>query len=192
MQLAGFSNPTEGYYAHIPPSVCNAWLRLTSTFSWLYSVRNSPVHDDVNCNDMPIPMGEFWYSDRSQIMSGPNVLFIGGGHNTSPVRETMVDGRYKPRKDELDVVIGDEVWVGASEIALRFVSVSQSLIVPAGIIVTDNVPPCAVVAGGPANVIKFRCPAATILRHEELLYAAEQRSHSDELRRMHVGANSPK
>jgi acetyltransferase-like isoleucine patch superfamily enzyme len=150
-----------------------------------YSFENISVGDDVNLGSMPILMAaKSHIRIGSKIMFGPQVVLIGGGHNTSQVGQFMVDVHDKRPEDDLGVVIDDDVWVGARAIILRGVTVGRGAIVAAGSIVTHNVPPYAVVGGVPARVIKFRWPPETILRHEEQLYSAEQRLHLEHLQRI--------
>lgn len=56
-----------------------------------------------------------------------------------------------------DVLIGDDVVFGNDGVV-----VSDGAVVAAGSLVTHDVPPYAVVAGWPANVIKYRCDFRTI------------------------------
>ena len=54
------------------------------------------------------------------------------------------------------VVIKDFVWCGANVTILPGVSIGEGAVVGAGSVVTRNVPPCAVVGGNPAEIIKYR------------------------------------
>jgi len=53
------------------------------------------------------------------------------------------------------VIIEDNVWVGMGAVILKGVTIGQNSIVAAGAIVTKSVPPNAVVAGNPAQVVKM-------------------------------------
>lgn len=63
-----------------------------------------------------------------------------------------------------DVVIGDEVWLGANCIILSGVTIGSGAVVGAGAVVRRDVPPYAIVTGNPAQVARTRFDAATIER----------------------------
>lgn len=52
------------------------------------------------------------------------------------------------------VVIGDDVWIGANAVILSGVTISTHSVVAAGAVVTKDVPPHSLVAGVPAKIIK--------------------------------------
>jgi virginiamycin A acetyltransferase len=54
------------------------------------------------------------------------------------------------------VIIGNDVWIGANAIILPGVTIGDGAIVGAGAIVTHDVPPYAIVAGVPAEILKYR------------------------------------
>ncbi|HYC21794.1 MAG TPA: acyltransferase [Candidatus Bathyarchaeia archaeon] len=117
----------------------------------------------------------------SKVLFGPDVMVLGGDHNTSLVGRFVHDVLEKRPEDDAPVVIEDDVWVGARAIVLKGVKVGRGAIVAAGAIVTRDVAPYAIVAGAPARILRFRWNAATILRHEASLYPVERRLTYDEL-----------
>ena len=52
------------------------------------------------------------------------------------------------------VVIGDDVWIGANAVVLPNVSIGRHCVVAAGAVVTKDVPDGCIVAGVPAKIIK--------------------------------------
>ncbi|MBN2604074.1 MAG: CatB-related O-acetyltransferase [Candidatus Thermoplasmatota archaeon] len=61
--------------------------------------------------------------------------------------------------DRHEVIIGDDVWIGANVVILPSVkNIGTGAILGAGSIVTKDVPAFAVVVGNPAKVIKYRFP----------------------------------
>ena len=55
-----------------------------------------------------------------------------------------------------DVVIGENVWIGADVTLLPGVEIGDGAVVAACSCVTKPVPPMALVGGNPARVIKYR------------------------------------
>jgi acetyltransferase-like isoleucine patch superfamily enzyme len=62
------------------------------------------------------------------------------------------------------VVIGNDVWIGANATILSGVTIGDGAVVAAGSVVTEAVPPYAIVGGVPARVIKYRFGEKTIER----------------------------
>ncbi len=89
-----------------------------------------------------------------------NVRFLLGGNHphtglsTFPFKTKYFGALEAQTKGP--IVIGDDVWIGADSLILSGVTIGQGAVVAAGSIVTKNVPPYAVVAGNPANLIKYR------------------------------------
>ena len=54
------------------------------------------------------------------------------------------------------IVVEDDVWIGANAIILSGVRISQGAVIAAGSVVTQDVPPYAIVGGNPAKIIKYR------------------------------------
>jgi len=53
-----------------------------------------------------------------------------------------------------DVIIGDDVWIGANAVILPGVTIGHHVVVAAGSVVTHDVPSNVVVAGVPAKIKK--------------------------------------
>jgi acetyltransferase-like isoleucine patch superfamily enzyme len=52
------------------------------------------------------------------------------------------------------VTVGDKVWIGARVTVLKGVTIGDGAVVAAGALVTDDVPPRALVGGVPARVLR--------------------------------------
>jgi virginiamycin A acetyltransferase len=65
---------------------------------------------------------------------------------------------------EPPITVGHDVWIGTKAIILSGVSIGNGAVIGAGSIVTDDVEPYAVVAGTPAERVKWRFPEE--VRHE--------------------------
>ncbi|MGI9603337.1 MAG: acyltransferase [Acidimicrobiales bacterium] len=59
-------------------------------------------------------------------------------------------------KDEHDVVIGDDVWLGAKVIVLAGVTIGEGCVVAAGAVVTSDLAPYCIAGGVPAKVLGER------------------------------------
>ena len=75
------------------------------------------------------------------MLIGPNVMIIGGDHNTSVIGNFMFDVKSKRESDDQAVVIADDVWIGNGVIIHKGVQFGRGSIVAAGAIVTNNIPP---------------------------------------------------
>lgn len=66
--------------------------------------------------------------------------------------------RDQPKR-ELDVTIGNDVWLGARVVVTAGVTIGDGCIVGAGAVVTRDLPPGSIAAGVPARVIGTRNPS---------------------------------
>lgn len=147
-----------------------------------YTFETISVGDDVFMYQRPMLMAaDSSITIGNKVMFGPEVMIVGGRHNSSVVGQFMYDVHQKLPDDDLGVTIEDDVWVGSRATILRGVVVGRGAIVAAGSVVTKSVPPYALAAGVPARVIKFRWDVDTILLHEEKLYPASQRLTREKL-----------
>jgi virginiamycin A acetyltransferase len=55
-----------------------------------------------------------------------------------------------------DIIIENDVWIGAKSTIMSGVRIANGSIVGAGSVVTKDVPPYAIVAGNPARLVKMR------------------------------------
>lgn len=105
------------------------------------------------------------------VMFGPSVTIVTGDHRTDVVGQymTQLTAADKLPENDLDVVIEDDVWVGANVTILKGVTIGRGSIVAAGSLVTKSCPPYSIVGGVPAKVIKMRFTPEEIAKHEESL-----------------------
>jgi acetyltransferase-like isoleucine patch superfamily enzyme len=86
------------------------------------------------------------------VLIGQGVRFHSENHVTTrtdiPIKEQGVTHR--------GIIVEDDVWLGSGVIVLDGVRVGTGAVVAAGSVVTRDVPPYAVVAGVPAQVIRYR------------------------------------
>jgi virginiamycin A acetyltransferase len=68
-----------------------------------------------------------------------------------------------------DTVVGNDVWIGYQAMIMPGVHIGDGAIVAAGAVVSNDVPPYAIVAGNPARLVRQRFAEADV---ERLLKAA--------------------
>lgn len=86
-------------------------------------------------------------------------------------------------KDELDIrheydkdiVVEEDVWIGAKAVLLSGVTLGRGCIIGAGSVVRNNIPPYSIAIGNPARVVAFKFPPSVIAEHEEMLLPEEER-----------------
>lgn len=92
------------------------------------------------------------------------VIFGGGEHRTDwvttyPLRIAFGDslaGQDGHPASKGPTRIGNDVWIGFRAMVLSGVTVGDGAVIGAGAIIASDVPPYAIVAGNPANVIRYR------------------------------------
>lgn len=89
----------------------------------------------------------------ANVMTGPDVIIGPPEHGYSRTDIPMISQGFGSARQ---VVIGDDVWIGARVIILAGRQIGNGAIVAAGAIVTRDVPDYAIVGGNPARVIKSR------------------------------------
>lgn len=148
-----------------------------------YTFSNIHVGDDVLLGYRPMLMATLSkIRIGNHVMLGPFVEIIGGNHNYSEVGKFMSEVTNKQPFDDQDIIIEDDVWIGSRAIILKGVHIRRGAIIAAGAVVTNDVPPYAIVGGVPAKVIKFRWDIAAILNHEKLAYSEDKRLSEQILR----------
>lgn len=83
-----------------------------------------------------------------------------------------------------NVIIHEDVWVGANVTILAGVELGRGCIVSANSLVTKSVPPYALVVGSPARVVKKKFSIDQILEHEKSLYPENERYRREDLVRL--------
>lgn len=77
-------------------------------------------------------------------------------------RDVIENLRYADKDRRLDVVIGNDCWIGQGVFFAGGVTVGDGAVVLAGAVVTKDVEPYAIVGGVPARRIGYRYDPATI------------------------------
>lgn len=107
----------------------------------------------------------------NHIMFGPAVTMITGNHRIDILGKYMIhvkENEKLPENDQ-DIVIEDDVWIGANAVILKGVRIKEGSIIAAGSVVVKDVEPYAIYGGVPAKKIKERFTKEEILLHKKIL-----------------------
>ena len=121
------------------------------------------------------------YGDEGKLIVKENVCIaqgltvITGSHNRSVGRRIKENILEHYKDSNLDVVIEDDVWIGANVTLLAGVHVGRGCNIGAGSVVRNNIPPYAIVVGNPSKIIGFCFTPEEIVEHEKILYHEEER-----------------
>ena len=111
------------------------------------------LHDKPSTPEKPIDqlyIGNFvCFGAECVIMMGGNQLHRPDWISTFPfdTRSFLPAG---------DTVIGDGCWIGSRAMIMQGVTLGEGAVVATGAVVTQDVPPYAIVGGVPAKVIRYR------------------------------------
>jgi len=86
------------------------------------------------------------------VMTGPSVKIFAFNHGVEISQTPMIE----QATTEKDVIIGDNVWIGANVLIMPGCNIEDGVVIGAGSVVTKNLPKNSICAGIPAKVIKKR------------------------------------
>ena len=90
----------------------------------------------------------------SSVLCANNVRFVGkDDHITNKPGVSLWDSG---RGDSYKTYVGNDVWFGENVTVVAGVHIGDGAIIAAGSVITKDVPPCTVVGGNPAKIIKSR------------------------------------
>jgi acetyltransferase-like isoleucine patch superfamily enzyme len=160
----------EGVYLHACPggiSIGENTFVMHHAALHVYNFRHLP-HAGISVGRNSL-IGEF------NVLRGQGGIQIGDRVYTSPfVQLLAVDHVFTdPARPFVEqgitargITVDDDVWIGAGAIVTDGVHIGRGAVVAAGAVVTQDVPPHAVVAGVPARVIKELMGSATAPKGE--------------------------
>jgi acetyltransferase-like isoleucine patch superfamily enzyme len=104
-------------------------------------------------------------------------IFLGGNHRVDWITTYPFSTLWDSAKGisghphtKGDVVIGNDVWIGANATILSGITIGNGAVIGACALVTKSVAPYTIVAGNPAKVIRKRFSEEEILLLEKLAW----------------------
>lgn len=82
--------------------------------------------------------------------------------STFATEQKFEELKFAVPEKQLDVEIGNDVWIGERAMLIGGVHIADGAVVLAGAVVTKDVPPYAIVGGVPAKIIRYRYDEETI------------------------------
>ncbi len=107
----------------------------------------------------------------NDVMFGPSVHIHGGDHRVDIIGRVMRSIRTDEKlpKNDKDVVIEDDVWVGANTIILKGVKIGQGSVIGGGTIITKDIKPYSIITNNVLLKNRDRFTKEEIILHEKLL-----------------------
>lgn len=98
---------------------------------------------------------------------GPSVLI---GNMEHDVNDYSTSPRLSNCGRDDEVVLGNDVWIGAQSFVRIGVKIGDGAVVGAQSFVNKDVPPYAIVVGTPAKILRYRFDEETIRKIQETKY----------------------
>ena len=121
----------------------------------VYIANATKIHFGTGCR-----INENTYFEKvtigNDVLIAPNVSILSRMHEFSAIDIPISMQGYK---DEKEVVIGNDVWLGRNVVIMPGVTIGNGVIVGAGSVVTKDVANFSIVGGVPAILIRYRITA---------------------------------
>ena len=121
----------------------------------------------IEIGDYTIVLPGVRIASALSIKVGQNCMFAGHSYVSDADWHDIYDRTAAPGGVR-EVVLEDNVWVGASAIVCKGVTVGENSVIGAGAVVASDVPANVIVAGNPARVIRELDPERELVRRESL------------------------
>jgi acetyltransferase-like isoleucine patch superfamily enzyme len=111
----------------------------------------------IICTNARVSIGDYAFIAH-------DVILADGFASAPRDAETVVSAYSSASVGLREIVLAENVWIGARATLLGGANIGQGAIVGAGAVINGDVPPFSVVAGNPARVVKVidrgPCPAS--------------------------------
>lgn len=89
----------------------------------------------------------------NDVMLAERVMIIGGNHE---ILRTDIPINEQGEGKQGEIIIEDDVWIGAGSIILTGITIGKGTVIGAGSVVTKSIPEYSIAVGNPVRVIKNR------------------------------------
>lgn len=146
---AQLTNPKQISLGKRPVINQRVWLAVIQGSDGLGKITTG---DDLHLAQEVIMASAFHIEIGNGVTLGPRACIYDNNHNYANADQSVMTQGIEGKK----VIINDFAWIGAHAIILPGVTIGKSAIVGAGSVVTKSIPDYAIVAGNPAQLIKYR------------------------------------
>lgn len=120
-------------------------------------------------------------AEELMVITGNHLSVV--GKNLTQVTNAVKDELDIHHEMDKDVIVDEDVWIGARVSLLSGVHVGRGCEIGTGAVVRFSVPPYSIVVGDPAKVIGFRFTPEEIIEHEKVQYPEDERLPFDLLQK---------
>lgn len=141
----GLRKPSLGKHVHIG--------------RYTYGIREDTVTEAKA--ETPIIFGQFC-SISTGVLIIADVLHSADRVSTFPLMAHLGGGGRDPATRQRPITIGNDVWIERRAMLLPGVTIGDGAAIVAGSVVSEDVPPYAIVAGNPAKLVRYRFDPETV------------------------------
>lgn len=135
---------------------CGSNVRLHPSTSVYFGIENLSLGNNVSipryahifCTDASLTIG-------NNVIFGPSPTIVTGNHRIDVIGKPMIDVNEKLPENDEEVIIEDDVWVGANVTILKGVTIGRGSVIAAGAVVSRCVPPYSVSGGGNCKALEI-------------------------------------
>ncbi len=108
--------------------------------------------------------------------AAPELFVVTGNHmpvvgkHLKQVTDKVKDELDVNHKMDQDVVVDEDVWIGARVTLLAGTHVGRGSEIGSNAVIRGNIPPYSIIVGNPAKLVGFRFTPEEIIEHEKALY----------------------
>lgn len=118
-------------------------------------------------------------AEELMVITGNHMSIV--GKSVKHVTDNVKDVEDVNHEYDKDVVVEEDVWIGARVSILQGVTVGRGCEIGTGTVLRKSTPPYSIVIGNPAKIVGFRFTPEEIIEHEKSLYPEDERLSIDVL-----------